>query len=263
MHEQRILLYEYWKLLAGDDDFRQAWERLCAEPTEERIEAFCSDWKLPAALAQGVRWKLRIGETDLSVFRYVLESDCAPRVPDPPIGLPPADPTRETKAQYLQRVQQHIDFERFLNSDDLPRQLQQAGLNPMPETLQMLKEQHQAWQRFTEQHPAREYAEPEDVLPIAARYYDRCVKAVQAQGGVVVAARNRQRSSEYLQRMALQLYLRVVKGCSDVDIQDELERRHTWLDTQTINDAKKWLIKLQFPPQAFSRKRGRPRKNPL
>lgn len=217
MHEQ-LLLQAYWQVLTRDADFQQAWQGLCeavqAQPDamQERIEAFCMQWKVPPALAEGIRWKLRLGEFELRTMRYVLQSEPVVTLPPPPCGLPPADPTRETLQHYLKRVQQHLDMERFLRSPDLPTQLQQAGLNPAPETLQMLQEQHRTWEQFTAHHPAPEYAEDEDVIRIATRYFRKCVEVVEAQGAVVLASKNRQHNPEYIRRVALQVYLRVVKG---------------------------------------------------
>lgn len=67
---------------------------------------------------------------------------------------------------------------------------------------------------------------------------------------------------EYRERVCRIVYLRVIQQYNDVQIQAYLQQHdRCWLETESIRKAGRDLMRLmQFPPEAFLRKRGRPKR---
>ena len=226
MNAQQYLLREYLRLLWGDSAFQVDWRAVRAG--EMDFHDLARKWRLPRTLRRLLLDASREPE-ELSLQRLqervpALETvgyailtpegtlRLEPELPEKPLhALPEAEPSVETREQYLSRVrlllQQEQAYPRLLHEvQTLPSEKREVYLRVLQE------QEPRLIPEFREKHgQLPEDLEERIVLELAKRYYEACLQAVQ---GTLTPKRfrNRQENPEFLRFAAECYYLRKVKG---------------------------------------------------
>ena len=262
MNAQQYLLREYLKLLWGDDSaFQVDWRAVRAG--EMDFHDLARKWRLPRLLRRILldasrepeelslqRLQEKIPALELSGFALISPSGVKmePELPEPPLAnLPIAEPSVETREQYLSRVrlllQQEQAYPRLLHEvQTLPSEKREVYLRVLQEQQPKLLLEAQ------EKYPEAGQEQELQVLLLATRYYEACLQAIRPR---LTPKRhlNRRMSQKYLQRTAQVLYQRVVQGTPYAEVQANLfKQTGEWVEEETLRkECAGWLKILEFP----------------
>lgn len=269
-HPVQFVLREYLRLLWADSDWQADWQRVRRGKME--FLQFERKWRLPRTLRRILidassepeepsleRLQEKIPAIGAPIGFFIITADgigrWEPPLPEKPLqSLPEAEPSVETREEYLQRVRwvlaRELDYEQHFEGiqrwvEAIPDEARrEAYLNALQERKpQLLPE-------FREKHPDLTQEELEQqVLLEAMRYYEACLQAVKPKL-MPKRFRGRRHNPDYLKQVAVALYLRIVKRMSYAEIQFELARRgFGWIaELATIQrECAFWRRELEIP----------------
>lgn len=274
MSVEAALLREYWQILTNDADFQREWQALFEQlsdygilaqsvwlspASQERytecvhgIDDFAARWKLPAPLRDAVEGLLRRGEADLDAALISLSRQAwVPTATAPIPSLPTPNPLGETRAEYLQRVERMVELERMDEATFVENHRASFRQEPSDAVLAWFRNRPRLWQEFLSRHYAPEYAQLSELLRLAQKYYEQCAREAQAQGETLWRSRNRARNLHYLRRVALQVYLRVVKGWTWGQIAARVKETPMTVWHSTHSGARLLGIAFEEPPESI------------